>query len=94
MALKQNYNYQSIYSQQIYLNSASASIQLNGSKKSNCTFFFSDLIKFDKNAIEMRLELVNAQIPVSWYLINSTNNTFIITVSELINFHNLSISFR
>jgi hypothetical protein len=83
MALKQNYNYQSIYSQQIYLNSASASIQLNGSKKSNCTFFFSDLIKFDKNAIEMRLELVNAQIPVSWYLINSTNNTFTITVASI-----------
>ena len=83
MALKQNYNYQSIYSQQIYLNSASASIQLNGSKKSNCTFFFSDLIKFDKNAIEMRLELVNAQIPVSWYLINSTNNIFTITVASI-----------
>jgi hypothetical protein len=80
MALKQNYNYQTIYSQQIYLNSANASIRLNGTKKSNCTFFFNDVIKFDKNAIEMRLELVNAQIPVSWFLINSTNNSFNITI--------------
>jgi len=69
-------NYQSIYSQQIYLDSANAQIQLNGSKKSNCTFFFSDILKFDKNNIEMRLELVNAQVPISWYLINSTNNQF------------------
>jgi len=73
-------NYQTIYSQQIYLNSNTASIFLNGSKKSNCTFFFQDLLKMSKDAIEMRLELVNAQIPVSWYLINSTNNTYIITV--------------
>ena len=73
-------NYQTIYSQQIYLNSASAAIFLNGSQKSNCTFFFQDIIKISKDAIEMRLELVNAQIPVSWYLINSTNNRFTITV--------------
>ena len=69
-------NYQTIYSQQIHLDSVNASIQLNGSKKSNCTFFFNDVIKFDKNNIEMRLELVNAQVPISWYLINSTNNQF------------------
>jgi len=77
-------NYQTIYSQQIYLNSATASILLNGTKKSNCTFFFNDIIKINKDAIEMRLELVNAQIPVSWYLINSTNNCFTVTVGAVV----------
>lgn len=76
-------NYQTIFSQQIYLNSNSASIFLNGSKKSNCTFFFQDILKISKDAIEMRMELVNAQIPVSWYLINSTNNTFTITIGSV-----------
>jgi len=69
-------SYQSTYSQQIYLNSANAQIQLNGTKKSNVTFFFNDVITISKDAIEMRMELVNAQIPVSWYLINSSNNQF------------------
>lgn len=77
-------NYQTIYSQQIYLNSASAAILLNGSQKSNCTFFFQDIIKITKDAIEMRLELVNAQLPVSWYLINNTNNQFTITIGGVV----------
>jgi len=31
----------------------------------------------------MRMELVNCQIPVSWYLINNTNNQFSITVGTV-----------
>ena len=77
-------NYQTIYSQQIYLSSSSASILLNGTMKSNCTFFFHDVIKISKDAIEMRLELVNAQLPVSWYLINNTNNLFTITAGGVV----------
>lgn len=68
--------YQSIYQQQIYLNSGLADIYLNGSKKSNLVFFFQELLKHDKGCIEMRISLVNAQFPVSWYLINTTNNVF------------------
>ena len=53
--------YQSIYQQQIYLNSGLADIYLNGSKKSNVVFFFQELLKHDKGCIEMRISLVNAQ---------------------------------
>ena len=79
-------SYQSIYSQQIYLNSANAQIQLNGTKKSNVTFFFNDVITISKDAIEMRMELVNAQIPVSWYLINSSNNQFATSTNNDVTF--------
>lgn len=51
---------------------------MNGSKKSSVVFFFSDIFKTDKKTIEQRVEVVNAQIPISWYLINSTNNQFYI----------------
>ena len=51
---------------------------MNGSKKSSVVFFFSEIFKSDKKTIEQRVEIVNAQIPISWYLINSTNNMFYI----------------
>jgi len=51
---------------------------MNGTMKSNIVFFFKNPIHIDKNAIEMRLSVVNAQIPISWYLINETNNQIII----------------
>lgn len=71
-------NYQTTYSNQIFLNSRNADVQMNGSKKSSVVFFFSDIFKTDKKTIEQRVEVVNAQIPISWYLINSTNNQFYI----------------
>lgn len=68
--------YQTIYSTQIYLNSANADLILNTtqSDKSNVVFFFKDAIKIERNTIEMRLSVVDAQIPISWYLIDSYNN--------------------
>lgn len=78
MKKNNNINYQTIYSTQLYLSSNDANIYLNGSKKSSVTFFFEDLLKLDKSSIEMRVSLVNAQIPVSYYQINSTNNTIYI----------------
>ena len=71
-------SYQSIYSNQIYLNSGLGDIYLNGSKKSNIAFFFKDVLKNKNNTIETRLSVVNAEFPISWYLINESNNNIII----------------
>ena len=66
--------YQTKTSTQIYLNSATADIYMNGTMKSNLVFFFEDPLQINKHAYEMRLSIVNAQMPISWYLINDTNN--------------------
>ena len=58
-------NYQSIYSTQIHLNSYNADIFINKTKKSNVVFFFNDTNQASKNVIEMRISVVNAQIPCS-----------------------------
>ena len=71
-------SYQSIYSTQLYLNSGLADIYLNGTYKSNVAFFFKDVLKIKKNTLEMRLSVVNAEFPQSWYLINENNNNIII----------------
>lgn len=73
-------NLQSQTSTQIYLNSGNADMLLNGTSKSNVVFVFQAPIILNKNVIEMRLSIVNAQVPVSWYLINSTNNKICITL--------------
>ena len=51
---------------------------MNSTMKSNLVFFFEDPLQIDKNAYEMRLSIVNVQMPISWYLINDTNNMIII----------------
>ena len=76
-------NYQSIYSTQIHLNSYNADIFMNKTKKSNVVFFFNDTNQASKNVIEMRISVVNAQIPCSWYLINDSNNCITITLSGI-----------
>ena len=81
MSSKKSFNFQSETSTQIYLNSATADIYLNSSLKSNVVFVFRNPIVIHKNAIEMKVSVVNAQIPVSWYLINNTNNKFSITIA-------------
>jgi hypothetical protein len=47
---------------------------MNKTMKSNVVFFFSNMLKSDKNIYQKRISVVNAQFPVSWYLINSSNN--------------------
>jgi len=79
--MKTTFDYQSIQSTQIYLNSATADIYLNNTKKSNLVFMFTNALQLDKRAIEMKVSIVNAQIPISWYLINDTNNQITITIS-------------
>jgi len=85
MSQNNNISYQTIYSTQIYLNSANADLFLNYSKedKSNVVFFFKEALKIERNSIETRVSIVDAQIPVSWYLINSTNNKITITVNNI-----------
>ena len=68
-------SYQTIYSTQIYLNSTS-SMLMNGTAKSYVHFYIQNAINSSKkNTIEMRVSLVNAQFPCSFYQINNTNNT-------------------
>lgn len=83
MSSKKSFNFQSETSTQIYLNSATADMYLNSSLKSNVVFVFRNPIVIHKNAIEMKVSVVNAQIPVSWYLINNTNNKFSITIAGI-----------
>jgi hypothetical protein len=74
--LNKNFMYTN-QSSQIYLNSSNAAIFLNGSMKSNVTFFFDDAITYDQHTMTKKLSIVNAQFPVSFYLINSLNNEII-----------------
>ena len=58
----------------ITLNSSDA-IKLNSSYLSNVVFPFRGLLKDDVNIIRSYITLINAQIPVSFYIIDATNNT-------------------
>ena len=71
-------NYQSVQSSQIFLHSDNADVYYNGTMKSQVEFFLKEPVKIDKNTIECKVGLVNAQFPVSWYIINSTNDTIIV----------------
>jgi hypothetical protein len=57
----------------ISLNSADASLN-NGTKKSNVYFNFSGLLKEEVGIKQVYISVINAQLPVSYYVINSTNN--------------------
>lgn len=48
--------------------------QLNGTFKSNMNFGFIGLLKDDVNIIRTYITVLNAQIPVSFYVIDATNN--------------------
>lgn len=75
---KTNFEIRSTTSTQIYLNSLNADIFMNTTMKSKLVWFFNSSIQIPKNGIETKLSIVNAQIPISWYLINDTNNKIII----------------
>ena len=57
------------------LNSSDA-ILLNSTYKSWVKFQFSGLLKEEDDILKIELSLVNAQIPISWYIINYSNNMF------------------
>ena len=48
--------------------------KLNGTYLSNIHFNFSGLLKDDPNLIRSYVTVLNAQIPVSFYIIDETNN--------------------
>jgi hypothetical protein len=61
----------------ITLNSTDGTL-LNGTYKSNMNFAFKGLLKDDVNIIRTYVTVLNAQIPVSFYVIDDTNNTLLI----------------
>jgi hypothetical protein len=58
------------------LNSKYASTYINGSAKSNVQFNFIGLLKDEADIIRTSLSILNAQIPVSFYIITDNNNKF------------------
>lgn len=62
----------------ISLNSESATIYRNGDFLSNMIFSFNGLLKDDPNILQRQITLTNAQFPVSFYIVNYTNQVFII----------------
>ena len=48
----------------------------NSAYTSDIEFQFNGLLKQDDDIQQVQISLVNAQIPVSWYIINYTNNVF------------------
>lgn len=52
--------------------------QLNGTFKSDMNFAFTGLLKDDVNIVRTYVTVLNAQIPVSFYVIDATNNTLLI----------------
>ena len=59
----------------ISLNSSDA-ILLNSTYKSWVKFQISGLLIEEDDILKIELSLVNAQIPISWYIINYSNNMF------------------
>ena len=78
MSINKTVSYQTINTIQLHLNSANADIYLNSSHKSSVVFFFEDMLKIEKSAIETRVSVSKAQIPYTWYQINETNNQIVI----------------
>jgi hypothetical protein len=66
----------------ISLNSESASLK-NGSYLSSVSFNLQGLLRSESDIIHTQLALQNAQVPVSFYIINYANKTFIIRFSSV-----------
>lgn len=75
-------NYQTVTSNQIFLNASQASTYNNSTYKSDMIFSLKDVIDTDKNTLEVKLSIVHAQFPYSFYQVNSTNNTLYMIISS------------
>lgn len=73
----------------ISLNSKYAQLR-NGTLKSNVVFNFKGIVKDDDNIIQKYITIIDAQIPVSFYTINSTNQ--VLTVISGGNTYTLNIT--
>jgi|TARA_R100000482_G_scaffold4609_1_gene1595 hypothetical protein len=60
-------------SRQIYLTSADANIKVGG-RTSDVTFYFDDIIQVP-NGVNIHLSVVNSQIPVAFYAVDTGRNT-------------------
>ena len=60
----------------VCLTSQSASIKLNGTYMSSVKYNLGTIIRNDRDIIHRQVQLLNAQIPYSFYVINYTNNLF------------------
>lgn len=58
----------------VVLNSAYATKKYNTTKNSNLEFSFIGLLKQDDDIIRTDISILNAQIPISFYIINSSNS--------------------
>lgn len=58
----------------ISLNSNDA-LKLNGNKSSDLVFDFKNVLESDDNILYSTIGIIDAQIPVSWYLIETDTNT-------------------
>ena len=70
-----------ISSRQIYLNSKDAE-KINPEFTSDCFFFFKEIIAPPTPNIEMLLSVVSASIPMSFYVVNSTNNKLVYNTNQ------------
>lgn len=61
--------------------SSSSGTLLNGSLKSNISFSFPNLYQQDPSVAYAEVGVVNAEIPVSFYTINDTNNSIVCELS-------------
>lgn len=59
----------------VVLNSANATKKYNTTQNSNLEFSFIGLLKQDDDIVRTEISIVNAQIPISFYIINSFNNS-------------------
>ena len=60
----------------VALTSQSATIKYNGNALSNLFYALGNVFSNDDNIIHTQVQLLNAQIPYSFYVINQTNNQF------------------
>jgi hypothetical protein len=67
----------------ISLNSESADIYKNGTYLSDMVFGFLGLLKDEADILHKQITLANAQIPVSFYIVNYTNNVFVFITNPL-----------
>lgn len=58
--------------------SSSSATKLNSTMNSNLLFKCNGMLKPDKHILYNTISVLNAQIPISYYLINSKNNKLVI----------------
>ena len=76
----------------ISLNSLYANNKKNTTFLSDLDFYFKNVLKDETNIVRSTIQLVNAQIPVSYYTINYTNDIFKFAWNTVGNIINISIT--